>query len=63
MNLTTSVIVSVGAFVNWMLNGFKGTFNDQMSRWHEYDSKRDRNYLTGMAVFIVIGIVIIGIAS
>ena len=63
MKPTRLIIVSIGAFVNWMLSGFKGTFNDQMSRYYDYDSKYDKNYWTGLAVVIVIGIVIIGIVS
>jgi hypothetical protein len=57
------VIVSTGAFFYWMLSGFKGTFNDYMSRYYEDDNKYDKNYWTGLALLVIIIVNIIVIAS
>ena len=50
IDLTTLIIVSTGAAFYWILSGFKGTFNDYMSRYYDRDNKYDKNYWTGFAL-------------
>jgi hypothetical protein len=49
---TTLLLVATGAFTLWLLSGFKGKFNDRMSRYYENDNKYDRNFLIGFAIII-----------
>lgn len=58
LDLTTLLIVSTGAFVYWTLSGYKGKFNDHMSRYYDSDTKYDKNYITGLGVLVVLAIII-----
>jgi hypothetical protein len=55
------IAVSIGAFFFWMLSGFKGSFNDFMSRYYDQDNKYEKNYWTGLAllVFIIVNIIVV----
>lgn len=59
----TLIIVATGAFFYWTLSGYKGSFNDYMSRYYDDDNKYDRNYWTGLAILLVVSIVVFKIAS
>ena len=63
LKLTSLVIVSTGAFCYWALSGFKGTFNDHMSRYYDYDTKFDKNYWTGLGLLFFAIAAILGIAT
>ncbi len=52
-SIWTLIIVSIGAFIFWLLSGFKGTFDERMSRYYESDKKFDKNYFAGL-IFILI---------
>ena len=62
-DLTTLIIVSMGAFFYWTLSGFKGTFNDYMSRYYDADTKYDRNYLTGLGLLFLVVVITVGVVS
>ena len=55
------IAVSIGAFFYWMLSGFKGNFNDFMSRYYGHDDKYEKNYWTGLAllVFVIVNLIVI----
>ena len=63
MRLSTLLFVAVGAFFYWTLSGYKGKFDDYMSRYYDSDNKYDKNYLTGMGILALIAILIQGIFS
>ena len=54
VNVTTLFVVSVGPFFYWTLSGFKGTFDDWMSRYYDTDKKYYKNFLTGLALLAII---------
>jgi hypothetical protein len=58
-SFSSLLLVSTGAFLFWTLSGYKGAFNDYMSRYHERDGRYYKNYFTGLAI-IIFGIGIIG---
>lgn len=59
----TLIIVATGAGFYWMLSGFRGTFNDYMSRYYESNSKYDKNFWTGIAVWAFIAVVLHAVLS
>jgi hypothetical protein len=63
LDFTTLIIVSMGAFFFWTLSGYKGTFNNYMSRYYEADSKYEKNYWTGLALLAVLSITVFGFVS
>jgi hypothetical protein len=63
LDLSKLVFVSTGAFFYWTLSGFKGTFNDYMSRYHDTDAKYFKNYWTGLALVAILMIIILGVFS
>ena len=63
MRLSTLLFVSTGAFFYWTLSGFKGNFDDYMSRYHDSDNKYDKNYWTGFGILGLTAIVILSIFS
>lgn len=48
------LFISIGAFILWMLNGFKGSFNDYLTRPREFTWKSVINYLIGLVIFLLI---------
>lgn len=54
LDIKTLVIVSTGAFFYWALTGFKGKFNDRMSRYYDDDAKYYKNFVTGLIVLVVL---------
>jgi hypothetical protein len=63
LNLTTLIIVSTGAFFYWSVSGYRGTFNDRMSRYYDAGTRYEKNYWTGLGVLFFIVIIILGIVS
>ena len=61
MRLSTLVIVSTGAFFYWTLSGYKGKFNDYMSRYYDTDTKYNKNYWTGLGLLAFLVTIILGI--
>lgn len=56
------LLISIGAFMFWAIDLFKGSFNDQMSGPYEYDFKYYRNLFVGLIVlssllFLVVRII------
>lgn len=48
------VVVATGAFLYWTLSGFKGKFDDYMSRYHDGDVKYFKNLLTGLCILSIL---------
>ena len=63
MRLSTLLFVALGAFFYWTLSGYKGKFDDYMSRYYDSDNKYDKNYFTGLGILALIIISILGIFS
>jgi hypothetical protein len=63
LSIPTLIIVSTGAFIRWTMTGFKGTFDNHMSRYHDTDTKYDKNYWTGIIAIVVLVIVVISLTS
>lgn len=63
LRFSTLAMVSIGAFIFWLLSGFKGKFNDLMSRYYESDQKFDKNYFVGFAIILIIIASVITIIS
>jgi hypothetical protein len=61
LDLPTLIIVSTGAFFYWTMSGFNGTFNDYMSRYYDTDNKYDKNFWTGLGLFVVLAIIVYGV--
>jgi len=51
---TTLVLVATGAFFFWILSGFRGSFNQHMSRYTDSDNKYYRNLFTGLIIFVLL---------
>lgn len=60
LSLLTLIFVSTGAFFYWTLSGYKGSFNDQMSRYYEYNARYEKNYWTGLGLLFLIVIAVLG---
>ncbi len=61
LNLTSLIIVSTGAFFYWTLSGYKGSFDEHMSRYYDNDNKYDKNYWAGLLLITFIVMTILGI--
>ena len=53
-SLLTLIIVWTGAVFYWALSGFRGNFDNYMSRYTARDSKYVKNLLTGMVIIVSI---------
>jgi len=61
LDLLTLVIVSTGAFFYWTMSGYKGTFDDYMSRYNDTDNKYDKNYWAGLGLLTAFAIIVLAI--
>ena len=59
----TLILTFIGASFIWMLKGFKGKFDDEMTRQYDTSFKSARNWLTGLGIVILIVFIISRIAS
>ncbi len=50
--LESFIFIVVGAFFFWMIKGFKGKFDDEMTRVNESSTKDLRNFITGLIIII-----------
>lgn len=48
------VVIATGAFFYWSLSGFKGKFDDYMSRYHDDDVKYFKNLMTGLCILSIL---------
>jgi hypothetical protein len=61
--ISSLIFVSTGAFVYWTISGYKGTFDDYMSRFSDTDNKYEKNYWTGAGLITLVTMIILGILS
>lgn len=52
--LSNLIIVGTGAFFYWTTSGYKGKFNDYMSRYYDSDTMSDKNFWTGLVILFFV---------